>query len=1442
MVANQNAEKLAGVASKEAAEASRQKKLAEDAARDTQKALTQVESSLTKAEKAEQVSRAAEEEGRKLLYTTDMRLAPFVWGDDRSTAQKLRTLLAKHNPSGRMKDEGGRMNQTGHEPGSSGPSSLILHPSSLDLRGFEWHYYQHLLDGSAAVFSGHEVSVIAGAFTSDGQLVTLDQNGQARRWNLGSQDEDKASRRELAGGRGASVRVLSPDGRLAALAEGNKVHVFGTSTGKEQCQIDSAAGPARLLIFTPDGGRLVIVDDKIRWCNAASGEVIASVAQKFERSSSLTLSADGLTLAVVGHSPTGSLFSIFRLDASAKKVAPLAKEGGVGGTLGAAALAPDGRLIAVGAKLSGSVSVCDTGTGRPIAQDGSAHASPISAMTFYGDGFKLVTADVEGTIKIWEDVRKLTSKSAAAITLKGHEAAINHVGFSPTGKQLVTTSADNTARVWDLDHSGAAIRALEPSGTGSSVARFSADGQLIAAAAGDSVRLWDAGTGKLVRELSAGEKERVCSVAFSPTDKRLLAVGCGGGGDVSHVVLWDIDAGNELARLPGATDLPGFPLNEHNGPVGALAFSTDGKYLAAGFGSKNMLMSMTSPTPLKVWEVATRRLIRRLSGHTNYCMSLDFSRDGKLLASGSRDGTAIIWSTETWRATQTLRNADKDSVFSQFQSGRPGMTEDVAFSPDGKTLAMASREGTVQLWDVAGGKLLATLKGHSSTVNAVVFSPDGRTLASGSGDQTVRLWNVETRRELLQLDSGGIELGQVQTLAFSPDGQHLLAGGSGTAFWSSAPIVWNDPDRASEKLRLMLQSNALFQSRIRMLSENLGLHRALEKLDAKDVRVRAALAAALANWHASRHAWPEAAHAFDRLVAADARAPEAWLRTRGLLRLATALLHQNRPRDAAALLTGGAKRRAEDGAAAAVLQVGLGFAYSADDGKVQVTELLRGYTGSRAGLRPGDVIVKVNDTELTRESLDQLAQLLAGGAGTKVRLSVRHSGSEQPQVIELTREQFVYDAATADVLHPLRGAINERLAREPRNPGLLELRAELAGQWSDTKARLADYTAAIEALLPLESGTTAVDLKRLYGRRGNAHVALKQWQQAVDDYARVVTDATTDDELLANQALALAEVLHPSQRWTMLKPVEAKSELGATLSILPDDSILVSGASLPNDRYRVVLTVVSDIDVRAVRLEALTHESLPGNGPGRCSYPIGTFAQDSWTVTARPPDGSKPIKLDFDDAWADHENSGWPIKLNGHWNIFGSQGGNCTAIWSTSKAVSLTKGWTLALEMQCHSHNNAENLGHFRLSVSSDPAVLDRARKSIAVTEFTSPAQKLVAAYQFRGDGPAALQLVERRPKLAGLIGDLFVQDKDKDWSRAVEIYSRGITAETTDAVLLGKRARAYEALRNWDAAAADWSRAATGNPDGAHLLGEFARRLAGANRVCAGQGTVRPS
>ena len=187
---------------------------------------TAVEGSLSKAEAAEAARAAARRPAASCGYTTDMRLAPFVWSDDRTTAEQLRALLAKHVPEA----------TAGRGPGRTSRRKP-------DLRGFEWHYYQHLLEGSATVFSGHGAALVGCSFTPDGQLVTLDQKGQLKRWDPGSEVEDEGGRRDLPGGPGAQVRVLSPSGRMVALAEGSKVRVLDTSTGKEAFSIDSVNNP-----------------------------------------------------------------------------------------------------------------------------------------------------------------------------------------------------------------------------------------------------------------------------------------------------------------------------------------------------------------------------------------------------------------------------------------------------------------------------------------------------------------------------------------------------------------------------------------------------------------------------------------------------------------------------------------------------------------------------------------------------------------------------------------------------------------------------------------------------------------------------------------------------------------------------------------------------------------------------------------------------------------------------------------------------------------------------------------------------------------------------------------------------------------------------------------------------------------------------------------------
>ena len=107
--------------------------------------------------------------------------------------------------------------------------------------------------------------------------------------------------------------------------------------------------------------------------------------------------------------------------------------------------------------------------------------------------------------------------------------------------------------------------------------------------------------------------------------------------------------------------------------------------------------------------------------------------------------------------------------------GHTGRIYGVAWSPDGKTLATASTDGTAKLWDAATGRELATLKGHArGDVNVVAFSPDGQTLATGGDDHTVRIWDAHTHA--LRATCAG-NTGDVLAIAFAPDGKTLASGG-----------------------------------------------------------------------------------------------------------------------------------------------------------------------------------------------------------------------------------------------------------------------------------------------------------------------------------------------------------------------------------------------------------------------------------------------------------------------------------------------------------------------------------------------------------------------------------------------------------------------------------------------------------------------------------------
>jgi WD40 repeat protein len=156
---------------------------------------------------------------------------------------------------------------------------------------------------------------------------------------------------------------------------------------------------------------------------------------------------------------------------------------------------------------------------------------------------------------------------------------------------------------------------------------------------------------------------------------------------------------------------------------------------------------------VKVWDAASGRELRTLSGHTGGVVSVAFSPDGKTIVSGSRDDTVKLWDTASGRELRTL-------------SGHTGSVDSVAFSPDGKTVVSGSVDDTVKLWDAASGGELRTLSGHTAGVDSTVFSPDGKTVVSGSSDGTVRIWDTETGKELAQF----VGFSDGEWVCITPDG------------------------------------------------------------------------------------------------------------------------------------------------------------------------------------------------------------------------------------------------------------------------------------------------------------------------------------------------------------------------------------------------------------------------------------------------------------------------------------------------------------------------------------------------------------------------------------------------------------------------------------------------------------------------------------------------
>jgi len=319
-----------------------------------------------------------------------------------------------------------------------------------------------------------------------------------------------------------------------------------------------------------------------------------------------------------------------------------------------------------------------------------------------------------------------------------HNEAVLSTAYSPDGKLLASAGSSGVVRLWNA----ATWQLLQewPKGTATLV-RFTNDGKHLICSGEQGLTLRDATTGQVVQTL--GNKEQQGPgirgragdhyLALAPDGKMLAWV------DGNEVILWNLSTGQEIRRL-----------KDHTGPVGSVAFSPDGKILAAG---TNLVGKGDT---IVFWEVATGKDQHPLiATGQNMTYGLAFAPDGKTLASSSPSDTRL-WDVAT-REERNKLNAGGRSL---------------AFSRDGKFLAVASsyggmEQGFVHVWNPSTGKPVHTFRGHVNHVHCLAFAPDSQTLASGGPEGTIRLWDPGSGQERGRQVS---HQSQIRTVAFSQSG------------------------------------------------------------------------------------------------------------------------------------------------------------------------------------------------------------------------------------------------------------------------------------------------------------------------------------------------------------------------------------------------------------------------------------------------------------------------------------------------------------------------------------------------------------------------------------------------------------------------------------------------------------------------------------------------